>query len=81
MTKIQILNTASDLRRAANWLYRDQKEKIPLIKRIISQANDNAEAKKVLKHFNVTEDFKNPKLQSEQLLTSSIRLKNLSNSF
>lgn len=81
MTKFQILNTASELRRAANWLARDQKEKLPLIEKIIDHAEKNAEVKKTLDHFEVKRDFNNKKLLGEQLLVSSIRLKNIANNF
>lgn len=81
MTKFEILNTASELRRAAKWLYRDQKEKLPLIKKIIREAKTSSETKKVLDHFGVTENFRNRIWLAEQLLVSSVRLQNISNNF
>lgn len=81
MTKFQILNMASELRRAANWLYRGQEEKLPLIEEIIDQGEKDIEVKKVLDHFKIKKDFKNKKWLGEQLLVSSIRLKNISNNF
>lgn len=78
MTNFQILNTASDLRRAANWLGRNQTEKIPLIMQSLKEAEKNHEIFSVLKHFNVSRKLvdEDRRFLADQLLAVSIRLQN-----
>lgn len=85
MTRIDYLNTASDLRRAANWTARNRVEKIGLITRLLRSARNDATVKKILEHFeadkNPKEVFKNEKEReffAEQLLVSASRLQNQS---
>ncbi len=83
MTKTDYLNTASDLRRIANWMARGQKEKLPLIIKlwdnIQSQKGSLKIVKSLLGEVKPEEAFKNKKLRlffAEQSLLSSIRLQN-----
>lgn len=85
MTKREYLDIASDLRRSANWLGRDQKEKMPLIKHILDSATREKDVSDILRHFqvdiNVDEVFGDDKKRmflAEQLLISSLRLQRLS---
>lgn len=80
MNKYQILNIASDLRRSANWLGRGQKEKRGSIMNIINEANNQKEVGEILKHFKVRKNLKS-NLLAENLLTASIRLKNMASNF
>jgi len=76
MTKADYLNIASDLRRAAKWLWKNQKEKFPFVRKIIDEASLNKEVKKIFKQFGVVNNLTNKRFIAEQLLVSSIRLKN-----
>jgi hypothetical protein len=83
MTKVDYLNTATDLRRIAFWLAKNQNEKKPLISKFYANAWKNGEVKKVLKHFKAEFDpetvlnRKDRLFLAEQLLVSSNRLQNL----
>ena len=86
MTKSEYLNIASDLRRSANWIARDQKEKLPLIKTVFKNAYKYQDVCAILKHFKVGQNpdsiFDNREKRifaAEQLLISSLRLQNLNN--
>lgn len=83
MTQTDYLNVASDLRRAANWVGRNQREKVGLITDLVNSAKENPKVFQILKHFDAIKDpnevFKNEKDRiffAEQLLVSSSRLQN-----
>jgi hypothetical protein len=83
MTKTDYLNTASDLRRIANWMARGQKEKLPLIIRLWNNIQSQEEALKLVKslvgEIKPQDALKDKKLRlffAEQSLLSSIRLQN-----
>ena len=81
MTKADYLNTASDLRRIANWMARGQKEKLPLIIKLWNNIKSQKGASRVVGHFvgdiKPQEAVKNKRSRlffAEQVLLSSLRL-------
>lgn len=83
MTKIDYLNTASDLRRIANWMARGQKEKLPLILKLWKNIESQKQISKITSHFvgkvKPQDALRNKKLRlyfAEQVLISSLRLEN-----
>jgi len=83
MTKTDYLNTASDLRRIANWMARGQKEKLPLIIKLWNNIQSQEEASKLVKSLigeikpqDALKDKKSRLFFAEQSLLSSIRLQN-----
>jgi len=82
MTKIQTLNTASDLRRIANWTARGEVEKLNLIKSLLAQIKDKKTRElidKFRENIKVEDAFKEKKKQNlfaEGMLTASIILQN-----
>lgn len=82
MTKIQTLNTASDLRRIANWVARGEAEKLNLIKFLLNEIKDK-KVKKMIGNFSggikPENSFKNKQkstLFAEGMLAASFILKN-----
>ncbi len=87
MTKADYLNAASDLRRIANWMARNQKEKIGLANRLWNDIKNKDEIFRIIRHFVGKRDplssMKNKKSRlffAEQVLTSSLRLQSLESS-
>ncbi len=84
MSKKDYLNYASDLRRIADWIGRDKREKRDIIKKLVVSARKNDEVYQILSHFkadlNPEEVFNDEKKRlffAEQILISSSRLEHL----
>jgi len=85
MTKADYLNTASDLRRIADWVARGEKEKIGTIIKLWKEINKEEEVRKVLavylgklKPQGAFEDKRKRLFFAEQALISSLSLQHLS---
>ena len=78
MTKTELLNVASDLRRIAYWTAIGEKEKIILVTKLMTDINKKIKLSKYLdSHFDpqiLSSSKQNRKLCAEELLMASIKL-------
>jgi len=85
MTKADYLNTASDLRRIADWVARGEREKIDTIIKLWKEINKKEEVRKIIAAYmgkfepqGVFEDDRKRIFFAEQALISSFRLQHIS---